>query len=110
MPTYTYYCEDGHETELQHSHEGRPQFIRCTHQYSDGQECPLQAEYHINAPMVLKQSYPDGLRGQKDSWRKMRDAAKLNVEIARTPAHKRAELEKERKKLNVNIKKDAPGV
>jgi hypothetical protein len=58
--------------------------------------------------MVMEESYPDGLRGQKDSWRKMRDAAKLNVEIARTPAHKRTELEKEKKKLNVNIRKDAP--
>lgn len=54
------------------------------------------------APMVLSASFPDGHK--RKGWSEMREASKLNKESANSPHDRRKEIEKEIKKLGVDIK------
>jgi len=61
----------------------------------------------FGAPMVLKASYPDGLRSKSDSnYRDMKEAAKLRVDAANMFAgdSQRAHIESEIKRLE-SVKK-----
>jgi hypothetical protein len=101
MPNYDYHCAECQEVTVENfSYDERPQFVKCDHCDSN------EAEYRIASPMVMERGLPDGLRAKKDDWKKLREASKLNVEMARTPVGKRAEMRKEMDKLGVKLTKE----
>lgn len=67
-------------------------------------ECGASGKKTLSAPMVFKEAYHDGIK--RLGWDKLREASKLNLEAAGSRDKNRKEIQKEIKKLGVNISKD----
>lgn len=97
MPNYVYWCEKcEHVTDAQYRMSERPDTHPC-------EICDEQAEYRIQAPMVMRASYPDGHK--RKGWDKLRESSKLNKLAANSHGETKKELVREINKL-ASIRKD----
>jgi hypothetical protein len=100
MPTYMFCCEDSEceiVQELFFTIASRPDSVECI-------ACGKSAKHKIAAPMVMRASYPDGVK--RRGFADLKEAAKLNKQAAGLRSDQRGEIQKEIRKMKVDISKE----
>lgn len=100
MPTYEFKCETCESiTAEQFPMATRPSKVTCA--------CGGTANYMISIPNVMNVALPDGTK--RRGFAELREASRLNRAMAGTSdGESKKEMEKELRKLNVDIKREGP--
>jgi len=91
-----YQCEEcGHVWTELNARDNRPDKLDCEAECGLGE---LSAIKLFSSPTPLRHSFHDGVN-RGDSWKKLKEASKLNKQMLGMPHEKRGELRSEIRKL-----------
>lgn len=96
MPNFEFKCQECESVTTEFFKiADRPEVITC--------DCGGTAKFQLSAPNIMGTALPDGTK--RKGWAEMREASKINKQMANEKPENRKEMAKEIRKLGVKFDK-----